>query len=158
MIDGVKVKDLVRHPDERGFFEEMIRMSDEFFAEGFGQVSHSHMVTGVVKAWHIHKTQVDWWYVVRGMIKVALCDMRQSSKTYKALDEFTIGGSDGKNKIIKIPAGVAHGLKVIEGPADLVYVTSGIYNKDEEGRIPYDDPSIVYDWVQGMPITNTNIT
>jgi len=31
MIDGVMVKDLVRHPDERGFFEEMIRKTDEFF-------------------------------------------------------------------------------------------------------------------------------
>ncbi len=158
MIAGVIVKDLIRHPDERGFFEEMIRKSDEFFTEGFGQVSHSHMIAGVVKAWHIHKTQVDWWYVVRGKITVALYDKREASKTYKELNEFVIGEADSFNKIIKIPPGVAHGLKVIEGPADLVYVTSGIYSKDEEGRIPYDDPSIGYDWVQGMPIANKNIT
>lgn len=158
MIDGVMVKDLVRHPDERGFFEEMIRVTDAFFAEGFGQMSHSYMFPGVVKAWHIHKTQVDWWYVVRGVIKVVLYDKREQSITYQELDEFTIGSTEGKNKIIKVPAGVAHGLKVIEGPADLVYVTSGIYAKDEEGRIPYNDPTIRYDWVQGMPITNKNIT
>ncbi len=158
MIDGVVVKDLVRHPDERGFFEEMIRVTDTFFAEGFGQVSHSFMLAGVVKAWHIHTTQVDWWYVVRGTIKMALFDKREKSQTYKELNEFTIGSSEGKNKIIKIPPGVAHGLKVIEGPADLVYVTSGIYSKDEEGRIRYDDPTIGYDWVQGVPITNKNIT
>lgn len=151
-------KDLKRFPDERGFFEEMIRESDDFFAEGFGQVSHSFMVAGVVKAWHIHKTQVDWWYVVRGKIKVALFDKRESSNTYKELTEFIIGGEEPDNKIIKVPPGVAHGLKVIEGPADLVYVTSGIYSKDEEGRIPYNDPDIGYDWVQGMPITNKNIT
>lgn len=158
MIAGVTVKDLIRHPDERGFFEEMIRKSDEFFTEGFGQVSHSHMIVGVVKAWHIHKTQVDWWYVVCGKITVALYDKREASKTYKELNEFVIGEADSFNKIIKIPPGVAHGLKVIEGPADLVYVTSGIYSKDEEGRIPYDDPSIGYDWVQGVPIANKNIT
>lgn len=158
MIDGVMTKELVRHPDERGFFEEMIRKTDEFFSEGFGQVSHSYMIAGVVKAWHVHKTQVDWWYVVRGKLKVALYDQRASSKTYKELNEFIVGEAESFNKIIKIPAGVAHGLKVLEGPADLVYVTSGIYSKDEEGRIAYNDPSIGYDWVQGMPITNKQIT
>lgn len=158
MITGVAVKDLVRHPDERGFFEEMIRVTDSFFAEGFGQISHSYMFPGVVKAWHVHKMQVDWWYVVQGVIKVALYDTREHSKTHKELNEFTIGSKEGQNKIIKVPAGVAHGLKVMEGPADLVYVTSGIYSKGEEGRIPYDDPDIGYDWVHGMPITNKDIT
>lgn len=158
MIDGVMIKDLVRHPDERGFFEEMIRKTDSFFVEGFGQVSHSHMISGVVKAWHLHKTQVDWWYVVRGKIKVVLYDKRESSKTYKELNEFILSESEPDNKIIKVPPGVAHGLKVIEGPADLVYVTSGTYSKDEEGRILYNDPVIGYDWVQGVPIANKNIT
>src|SRR5689334_5932320 len=109
MIDGVAIKQLVRHPDERGFFEEMIRKTDEFFAEGFGQVSHSFMVEGVVKAWHIHKTQIDWWYVARGKIKAALYDTREGSKTYKELNEYVIGGEEPDNKIIKIPPGVAHG-------------------------------------------------
>jgi dTDP-4-dehydrorhamnose 3,5-epimerase len=158
MIDGVMIIDLVRHPDERGFFEEIIRATDPCFSEGFGQVSHSYMHRGVVKAWHVHKTQFDWWYVVRGVIKVALYDTRGQSDTHKELNECTIGSPEGKNKIIKIPPGVAHGLKVLEGPADLVYVTSRIYSKDEEGRIPYDNADIGYDWIQGMPITNKNIT
>lgn len=158
MIDGLRVKDLTRHPDERGFFEEMIRKTDDYFTEGFGQVSHSHMITGVVKAWHLHKTQIDWWYVVRGKLKAVAYDLRPESKTYKELNEFILSDSTPDNKIIKVPAGVAHGLKVIEGPADLVYVTSGTYSKDEEGRIPYNDPAIGYDWVQGVPIANKNIT
>lgn len=157
MIDGVMIKELARHPDERGFFEEMIRKTDPFFAEGFGQVSHSFMLQGVVKAWHVHKHQVDWWYLVRGVMKAVLYDARPDSPTYKELMEFVVG-IDEPNKVIKIPPGVAHGLKIIEGPADLVYVTSGTYDPEEEGRIAYDDPSIGYDWVQGMPITNKNIT
>ena len=158
MITGVMVKNLTRHPDERGFFEEMIRSNDDFFTEGFGQVSHSHMITGVVKAWHLHKTQIDWWYVVRGKIKAALYDLRPDSPTYKELNEITLADTGPDNVIVKIPPGVAHGLKVLAGPADLVYVTSGIYDKAEEGRVPYDDPSIGYDWVQGVPISNKNIT
>lgn len=157
MIDGVQTKDLIRNPDERGFFEELIRESDPIFQEGFGQLSRSSMITGVVKAWHVHKTQVDWWYVARGTVKVALYDRRQGSVTYKELNEFTLG-EEGFDIILKIPAGVAHGLKVMKGPAELVYVTSGIYSNSEEGRIPYDDADIGYDWVQGMEITNKNIT
>lgn len=157
MIDGVMIKELVRHPDERGFFEEMIRKTDAFFSEGFGQASHSFMHTGVVKAWHIHKTQIDWWYVVSGVIKTALFDLRENSKTYRVLMEIVLGGPQA-GKIIKIPPGVAHGLKVLEGPVDLVYVTSGEYLKEEEGRIAHDDADIGYDWVQGIPITNKNIT
>jgi len=157
MIDGVFLKQLIHHPDERGFFEELIRVSDPFFAEGFGQLSHSFMIEGVVKAWHVHKTQIDWWYVMKGKIKVVLYDTRPDSKTYKEIQEFMVG-DDAEKMIIKIPAGVAHGCKVFTGPADLVYVTSGVYSKDEEGRIPYNDADIGYDWVQGKEITNKNIT
>ncbi len=157
MISGVATKDLIRHPDERGFFEELIRNSDPFFSEGFGQLSRSSMVEGVVKAWHIHKTQIDWWYVVSGLVKVALFDTREESTSRKELMEFLLG-EGGRDVILKIPAGVAHGLKVLKGPAELIYVTSGVYTKDEEGRIVYNDGSIAYDWVQGTPITNKNIT
>lgn len=146
------VKELVRHPDERGFFEELIRKSDPFFSEGFGQLSRSSMVEGVVKAWHIHKKQVDWWYVIKGLIKVALYDTRN-----KEIMEFLLG-EGGQDIVLKIPAGVAHGLKVLKGPTELVYVTSGEYDKNEEGRIAYNDATIGYDWVQGMPISNKNIT
>ncbi len=158
MIAGVQIKELVRHPDERGYFEEMIRKTDEFFAEGFAQVSHSFMHQGVVKAWHIHKTQIDWWYVAQGVVKAVVYDARKDSPTYKETNEFMLNTESGPNLVLKIPFGVAHGLKVMKGPADLVYVTSGVYSKDEEGRIPYNDAEIGYDWVDGMPITNTNIT
>ena len=157
MIDGVKIKKLVRHPDERGYFEELIRKTDDFFSEGFGQISHSFMMQGVVKAWHVHKTQIDWWFCTTGKIKMAVYDLRENSKTYKELNEFLLGDNPN-NIIVKIPAGVAHGMKVLEGPCHFIYVTSGTYSKDEEGRIPYNDPGIGYDWVQGVPITNINIT
>ena len=53
VIDGVVVKELVTHADERGFFREVIRESDGFF-DHFGQWSHSLMYPGSTKAWHIH--------------------------------------------------------------------------------------------------------
>ena len=146
LIEGVMIKNLVRHKDERGFFEELIRNTDDFFQEGFGQLSHSFMHGGVIKAWHIHKTQTDWWYVGRGDLKVALFDLRKKSKTYKYLNKFILG-DHGENIILKIPPGVAHGCKVIKGASELFYVTSSIYNPEEEGRIPHDDKNIGYNWL-----------
>lgn len=151
LIEGVKIKELVRRPDERGFFEELIRLNDEFFKEGFGQLSHSLMHPGVIKAWHIHKTQVDWWYVARGDLHVGLYDRREDSSTYRTLDEFLLG-EHGQNVVLKIPPGVAHGCKVIGSQSELFYVTSSIYNTDEEGRIPHDDKNIGYDWINILPL------
>ena len=150
-IEGVEIKDLVTHPDERGFFRELIRESDPFFGEGFGQLSHSLMHPGSAKAWHIHKTQVDWWYVPVGVLKVALYDMRPGSPTRGTLQELFMGGEHG-HAVLKIPPGVAHGCKAISGTAHLIYVTSNVYNPDEEGRIPHDDPEIGYDWTVGPAI------
>lgn len=151
LIDGVVRKELVRHTDERGYFEELARVNDEFFTEGFGQLSHSLMYPGTVKAWHIHKTQIDWWFVARGTLKVALFDMRENSATHNQLNELLMG-ENGQSIILKIPAGVAHGCKAISGIAELLYVTSKIYDPDEEGRIPHDDPKIGYDWLKGPEI------
>lgn len=152
LIEGVAIKELISYTDERGFFEELIRINDDFFKEGFGQLSHSFMYAGVIKAWHIHKTQIDWWYVSRGDLKVVLFDKRQTSSTYKQVNEFLIG-ENGDHIIIKIPAGVAHGCKVLGEQAELFYVTSSVYCQKEEGRIAFDDKEIGYDWLKGPPIS-----
>lgn len=145
-IAGVMIKSLIRHPDERGFFEEIIRVSDPFFAEGFGQLSRSSMHRGVIKAWHIHLTQVDWWYCASGTLKVALYDNRNDSLTYQKLMQLTLG-ENGDEAVLKIPPQIAHGLKVTSESAELFYITSKVYNPTgEEGRIPEDDPEIGFDW------------
>jgi dTDP-4-dehydrorhamnose 3,5-epimerase len=145
------IKELVTHPDERGFFRELIRHTDDFFGEGFAQLSHSIMYPGTAKAWHIHKTQVDWWYVPIGVLKIALVDLRPASRTYRELQELFMGESFGQ-QVLKIPPGVAHGCKAVGGTTHLFYVTSCVYDPAEEGRIPHDDPEIGYDWVKTAPI------
>ncbi len=151
-IEGVVVQALTRHPDDRGYFEELIRMDDPWFQEGFGQLSHSKMYPGVVKAWHIHKTQIDWWYVAGGRLLVALHDRRPESPTYGVTQELYLG-DDLPPAVLKIPAGVAHGCRAISPePAHLFYVTSRTYDPGEEGRIAHDDPEIGYDWLRVPPI------
>lgn len=151
MIDGVVLKDLVTHTDERGFFREIIRVTDSFFGEGFGQFSHSLMYPGTAKAWHIHKNQVDWWYVPIGVLKVALHDLREGSPTKGETMELFLGENQPA-RVLRIPPGVAHGCKAIGGVAHLFYITSMTYDPKEEGRIPHDDKAIGYDWVKGAQI------
>jgi dTDP-4-dehydrorhamnose 3,5-epimerase len=151
-IEGVEIKSLVTHPDERGFFREIIRVTDPFFREGFGQLSHSVMHHGVVKAWHIHPQQIDWWYVPIGALKVALCDRREESPTRGVIAELLLGDLYPA-QVLKIPAGVAHGCRALSSPTHLLYVTSRTYDPQEEGRIRHDDATIGYDWLAGPPIS-----
>lgn len=147
-IEGVATKELTTYSDERGFFREIIRVTDDFFSEGFGQWSHSLVHEGVAKAWHIHQKQTDWLYVVTGAIKVVLYDTRKTSTTHAELMEILVGDIY-QSQVVKIPPGVAHGYKVLEGPAHVLYITSHTYDPSDEGRIPHDDPTIGYDWTAG---------
>ncbi len=151
MIDGVVLKPLITHHDERGFFREIARNTEEMVREGWAQVSHSLMHPGVAKAWHVHPTQIDWWYVPVGDLKVALYDPRAGSPTSGQLQELFLG-EHYEAQLLKIPAGVAHGCRAIGGTAHLIYLTSSVYSPEEEGRIPHDDPTIGYDWTAPPPI------
>lgn len=152
-IPGVLVKNLKTNKDERGFFREIIRFNDPFFADAknFGQWSHSRMVKDVVKAWHYHHVQTDWWYLGVGLCEAVLIDNRKESPTFGKKLVFHMGelevGDTGKHAIcVKIPPGVLHGCKVISAEAHLFYITSHLYNPNDEGRFPYDNGPVPHDW------------
>jgi dTDP-4-dehydrorhamnose 3,5-epimerase len=90
LIKGVKTKDLKVIPDERGWLMEILRCDDEIFSS-FGQVYLTTAYPEVVKAWHYHKKQTDNFTCIKGMMKVALYDDREDSKTYREVNEFFIG-------------------------------------------------------------------
>lgn len=149
MLDGVEIKELVTHADERGFFREVIRETDGFFSH-FGQWSHSLMHPGSAKAWHIHQRQTDWWYVIGGL-KVALHDLRPDSPTRGETQRLLMGDLYGPT-CLKIPPGVAHGCRALV-TSHLLYITSNVYDPSDEGRIPHDDPEIGFDWTAFPEIT-----
>jgi dTDP-4-dehydrorhamnose 3,5-epimerase len=148
-IEGVVLKPLVTHADERGFFREVIRETDDFF-DHFGQWSHSLMFPGTAKAWHLHRRQIDWWYCI-GTLKVGLHDLRSNSRTRGVTQTFLMGDDHGP-VCLKIPPGVAHGCRALE-KTHLLYVTSNVYDPSDEGRIPHDDPEIGFDWTAFPVIT-----
>lgn len=151
-IKGVKVKKLKIFSDERGFFCEIFRSSEDIFKAKFGQLSFSTVFAGVAKAWHLHKIQTDWMCVLSGDMKLVLYDTRKSSKTYGQTEEILMGETFGI-KVVRIPAGIAHGYKVVNGPMKILYVADREYDPRDDLRISHDDPQIGYDWTATPKIT-----
>jgi dTDP-4-dehydrorhamnose 3,5-epimerase len=147
MINGVEYSNIESHIDERGFFRELFKLKTSFTNEGIGQLSHSLVYTGIIKAWHSHKEQTQWNYVLNGTIFVALHDLRKDSNTFRKTITF-LAGENEKPFLYKFPPGVAHGYKCINGPMNIIYITSGKYDLNDEIRIPHDDVNIDFDWLK----------
>lgn len=148
LIAGVRLEQLAVFPDDRGYFMEVQRLG-RGLAAGFpaesSQVSAALNYPGSIKAFHYHLHQTDCWTPVKGLLQVALVDLRSGSPTFGRRNTLYVGPL--RPWQILIPPGVGHGYKVIGGQeALLVYMTDRFYNPRDEGRIPYNDPSIQYDW------------
>ena len=148
LIAGVEVKPFAVWPDDRGYFLEIARLGQGLvsnFALGSTQVSAAVNYPGIVKAFHFHRFQTDYWVAAAGLLQVALVDLRRGSETYGAKNTFYVGAL--RPWQLLIPPGVAHGYKVIgEQPSVLIYITNRTYDPKDEGRIAYNDTSIAYDW------------
>lgn len=147
LIEGVIARPFAVWPDDRGYFLEVARLG-QGLVEGFPaqtQVSAAVNYPGIIKAFHYHLKQTDFWAPVAGMFQVALVDLRPASRTYGRKNTLYVGALRPWHLLI--PPGVGHGYKVIgESPSTLVYLTNQFYDPSDEGRIPYDDPGIAYDW------------
>jgi dTDP-4-dehydrorhamnose 3,5-epimerase len=148
LIHGVRIEPIALWPDDRGHFMEVLRvgrgLAGGYHAETI-QVSATMTHPAVVKAFHYHLQQYDCWTVVKGMLQVALVDLRRASPTFGRRNTIYVG--DLRPWQILIPPGVAHGYKVIgQEAAVLVYVTSRFYDPADECRIAFDDERLNYDW------------
>jgi dTDP-4-dehydrorhamnose 3,5-epimerase len=148
LIEGVRIAPLRIRPDDRGFFLEIMRQG-QGLAGRIGpdpvQVSAALSYPGTIKALHYHFVQTDLWAPVQGQLQVCLFDLREGSPTFGVCNTLYIGTLQPWQLLI--PPGVGHGYKVIGNePATLCYVTNRFYNPQDEGRIPYDDPGLNYDW------------
>jgi dTDP-4-dehydrorhamnose 3,5-epimerase len=148
LIAGVRVQPFPLYPDDRGYFLEVQRIGKGLaaaFPPESTQISAALSYPGTMKAFHYHLFQHDCWTPVKGLFQVVLADLRVGSATYGVRNTMYVGGL--RPWQILIPPGVAHGYKVVgREEALLVYLTDRFYNPKDEGRIPYNDAGINYDW------------
>ncbi|MBI1919387.1 dTDP-4-dehydrorhamnose 3,5-epimerase family protein [Candidatus Microgenomates bacterium] len=154
MIDGVRLRQLVVHRDERGMLAETLREDwHDVFQKPqlqFNQSYYSVTNPGFARdkdQWHVHPKQVDRFVVIKGKAVVALYDAREDSKTYQTLNLFLMGEGNGDNNqyLLLIPQRVLHAFCVVGNePCYLINYPSQIYNPQEEGRIPFTEACVCF--------------
>ncbi|MCZ6551307.1 MAG: dTDP-4-dehydrorhamnose 3,5-epimerase family protein [candidate division NC10 bacterium] len=150
LIQGVATRQLSRIVDERGYLAELLRSDWDLF-EQFGQLYLTTARPGVIKAWHMHRKQTDYFVCIQGMVKLVLCDTRQDSPTHRMVNEFFMG--EENLLLVKIPPQVMHGFKAIgTSMAVMLNCPTEVYKYEapDEYRLPYDTPEIPYDWAVKM--------
>ena len=146
MIDGVIVRTLTWHNDQRGSLAELVRADDpEMMVVPIGQVYATTLYPGVVKGWHYHHHQWDRMTCLRGRVLLGLIDDRPESSTFG--EQMRIPMGDRSFVCVRIPAGLWHGLKNIGlDEAMVVNVVSAPFDRaapDEvrappHGQLPFD--------------------
>lgn len=143
-IEGVDFIDLPHFVDDGGTFIEVARLTDGIHdwvpGTAVEQVSFSEMLPGVVKAFHLHFNQEDVWFVPPGSrMMIGLHDARENSSTAGNTMRFVAGA--GKAKLIRIPRGVAHGVRNIDDKTGYIfYFVSQKFSPvdTDERRLPWD--------------------
>src|SRR2546428_867071 len=154
MLPGVKVHDIRKNVDERGFFAEVLREDWKDFLgdDRIVQANLSFSYPGMIRGWHRHnRGQVDYFIVLKGSMKICAFDDLQGSPTQGQLDEIVT--SEERLQVVRIPGQYWHGTKTLgDKPSITIYGVNRLYdmkNPDEDRR-PWDDQSIV-DSKSGTP-------
>lgn len=139
--------------DSRGYFFEAYN-EQAFQQEGidirFVQDNQSKSSYGVIRGLHYQLppySQTKLVRVIEGKILDVAVDIRKGSPTFGR--HFIIELSAENKKQLFIPAGFAHGFSVLSDTAIVLYKCDCFYNKESEGGIRYDDPSLQIDWQIG---------
>lgn len=146
VIEGVQIKPLTRHVDERGYVMEILRSDDPVFQQ-FGQVYISACFPGIVKAWHCHEIQTDHFCCIQGNAKIGLYDDRPDSPTCGEAQAVVMGVL--KPTLVVIPPRVWHGMLALGGELAVVLnIPTETYNREQPDELRRDpfDPEVPFKW------------
>ena len=156
-IPDVKVVELKRFSDDRGFYEETFKRSD--FAKygldvNFCQDNHSFSKEGVVRGLDFQTTpheQGKLVYTVYGKIFDVAVDLRPTSRTFgKYVYEIL---SDENHKMLWIPPGFAHGFMAL-ADSHVIYKTTKEYSPETERGILWNDKDLNIEWPRASAIVS----
>ncbi|WP_411683754.1 dTDP-4-dehydrorhamnose 3,5-epimerase [Acinetobacter baumannii] len=158
-IKGLLILEPKVFGDDRGWFMESFNQKafeQALHERGldipqFVQDNHSLSQKGVLRGLHYQLdpyAQGKLVRVVQGKAWDVAVDIRKSSPTFGQWVGVELTGENHKQ--FWIPAGFAHGFVALEDNTQFLYKTTNYYNKESEGAIVWDDPSIAIDW----PINN----
>jgi len=147
--------------DNRGYFFESF--NEQNFEKLTGQNGHfvqdnqSASTYGVIRGLHFQTgdfAQAKLVRVLEGKVLDVAVDMRPGSETYG--EWVSVELSKENNLQLYVPRGFAHGFSVLSETAVFAYKCDNVYNKESEGGLRYDDPTLNIDW--GIPADKMNIS
>jgi dTDP-4-dehydrorhamnose 3,5-epimerase len=149
-IPDLLIFEPVVYTDSRGYFFESYN-EQTFQKEGIGirfvQDNQSYSTYGVIRGLHYQMdphAQTKLVRVLQGRVLDVAVDMRRSSETFGKWVAVELS-SDNKRQLL-IPRGFAHGFSVLSETAEISYKCDGLYHKESEGGIRFDDPRLEIDW------------
>lgn len=148
--DGVAVRSLAMHRDDRGCFTEIFRREwDTGVAPIQWNVVSS--AAGVLRGVHVHIRHDDYLVLIDGKATIGLRDLRPRSPTHGLATVVSMSG--GKMAGITIPHGVTHGFYFHE-PSVHVYAVSRYWDLADELGCHWSDPELRIPW----PMTAADIS
>lgn len=149
-LPGVLIYEPAVYGDNRGYFFEAYN-EKTFHSAGvtlkFVQDNQSSSSYGVIRGLHYQQhpyAQSKLVRVLYGTILDVAVDIRKGSPHYGKMVQVEL--SEENKKQLLIPVGFAHGFSVLSDKAVVLYKCDGLYNKESEGGICYNDRDLDIDW------------
>lgn len=113
----------------------------------FVQDNHSSSSRGVLRGLHFQAApfaQGKLVRVVKGAAFDVAVDIRADSSTYGKWVGVELSAEN--KKMLWIPEGFAHGFVALEEDTHFLYKTTDYYNKESEGSLIWNDPTLAIEW------------
>ena len=157
-LPGVFILEPRVFSDERGFFFESYNqqaMADVGINEKFVQDNHSCSGRGVLRGLHyqVKHPQGKLVRVADGEILDVAVDMRRSVQSFGRWEAVRLSGEN--KRMLWIPAGFAHGFRVISERAHVLYKATDFYAPEHERTLAWNDSHLKINWeLDGEPIVS----
>lgn len=150
-IEGVYIIESDCFGDNRGWFMETyseakfheMGIDARFVQDNLSYSAHK----GTLRGLHYQKapySQAKLVRCIRGKIVDVAVDLRKGSPTYGEWVSCEL--SEENKRMFFIPKGMAHGFLTLSEEVLFQYKCDEFYNKESEGSIRYDDPTVNVDW------------
>lgn len=150
LIAGLKVVQPKVWGDARGHFFESYSEA-AFKAAGlptdFVQDNQSLSGKGILRGLHFQKppyAQGKLVRVIKGAVLDVVVDLRSTSPTFG--QHHAIELNEDNKTMFWIPPGFAHGFLTLADDTIFVYKVTGLYNKESEGGLLWNDPALGINW------------
>ena len=150
-IEDVYIIESDCYGDNRGWFMETYN-EKKFHEMGiknvFVQDNMSYSAQkGTLRGLHYQRDPYSQAKLVRctkGTVIDVAVDIRKGSPTYGKYVACEL--SESNKRMFFIPKGMAHGFLTLTDEVEFQYKCDNLYNKESEGSIRYDDPTIDINW------------